>query len=177
MLPLLAVLLFVFLAVAAVAVDLSALERRGQTLQNTADAASLAAVATWQETGDPLLTRGTVDDLVRQNGLTGDDIEVDVFTSDSEVRVVIRDTEPDVFLGSIIPGSGGTLLRDASARLQSCNDTCNTVVELPAPFPPTSALRRVAACRATNRRAAPARAGTSSAAAWPRRPLRHRGRG
>ena len=63
-LALLAIVLFVVLVVAALAVDLSALERRGQTLQNTADAAALAGVVTWQETDDVGLARATVEDLV-----------------------------------------------------------------------------------------------------------------
>lgn len=143
-LALLAILLFIILLVAAMAVDLSALERRGQTLQNTADAAALAGVATWVETGDSAATLATVDDMLRQNGVGGDDILVQVVTSAGEVEVIITDDDPEVFLGSIIQLAGetfgGELVRAASARLEDCKIGCNTVVPLPEPFPPTPVI-------------------------------------
>ena len=141
-LPLVGVFLFIFLVVTALAVDLSAMERRGQTLQNTADAAALAGVAVWQETGDSLQTENRVRDLLRQNGLiVGDDLQVFVNPLNAdEVEVVIRDEDPDVFIGSIVEGFGGAVERTASARLIDCEDDCNVVVDLPTPFPPTSVI-------------------------------------
>ncbi len=141
-LPLFAIFLFVFLVVAALAVDLSAMERRGQTLQNTADAAALAGVAVWQETGDSLATQQRISDMLRQNGLVvGDDLQVVVNPIDAdEIEVIIRDTDPDVFLGGIVEGFGGVVERGASARLIDCEDDCNIIVDLPTPFPPTSVI-------------------------------------
>ena len=141
-LPLVAFFLFIFLVVAALAVDLSAMERRGQTLQNTADAAALAGVAVWQETGDSLATQNRINDMLRQNGLLVDD-ELEVFVNPinaEEVEVVIRDSDPDIFLGGIVEGFGGALERSASARLIDCEDDCNVVIDLPTPFPPTSVV-------------------------------------
>lgn len=135
-LALLAIFTFIFLTVAALAVDLSALERRGQTLQNTADAAALAGVATWIDTADYARTLATVNDMLAQNGVAGDDILVEVVPSAGEVQVIITDDKPDVFLGSVV-GFGGEISRSASARLEDCQIGCNTIVPLPEPFPPT----------------------------------------
>lgn len=139
-LALMAVFLLIFLISAAIAVDLSALDRRGQTLQNTADAAALAGVATWQESGgDIALTEARVSDMLRQNGVTGTDVFVQVVPNGpSEIQVAITDTDPDVFLGRVGPlNLAGDLVRDASARLEDCDASCETEVELTAPFPDT----------------------------------------
>jgi len=127
-LTLVAVVLFVVLTVAALAVDLSALERRGQTLQNTADAAALAGVAVWQESADPALTQARVTDLLAQNGVTGDDIEVEINPLGAdELEVVLTDNDPDVFLGGLVNGLRGDLERAATARLENCDNSCNVV--------------------------------------------------
>lgn len=138
-LTLLALVLFVLIAVSAVAVDLSALERRGQTLQNTADAAALAAVATWGDTASLAQTEAKVLDMMAQNGLDDPDVDVQVTADGNVVQVAITDNDPDVFLGGLI-SDGGPLERTASASFDICDESCNTVIELPAPFIPTSVV-------------------------------------
>jgi hypothetical protein len=141
-LPLLAGCLLVLLFIAAIAVDVSALRRRGQTLQNTADAAALAGVAVWAETSDQAATSAVVADIVRQNGVGIDDgvtITV-VFPNPNEVIVDLIDPDPDIFIGGFIPGVQGDVARDASARLNFCENGCDKVVKIPRPFQPVNAL-------------------------------------
>jgi len=130
---LVAVMLFAILAIGAVAVDISALQRRGQTLQNTADAAALAGVATWVETGDQDDTRTTVLETISQNGIESDvDISVE-FASDSTLEIVLTDPSQDQLLGGII-GLGGAMERAATAELRTCDSGCATVHAIPAPI-------------------------------------------
>lgn len=135
-----AIFLTVLVMVAALALDLSALERRAQTLQNTADAASLAGVATWERTGSMAQAELTALDIIRQNGLVESDVTASVtFPTDNRIQVTLVDAEPDVFLGSFM-GMGGALERGAQAKLVRCDPGCNRSVELPAPFQPTSVV-------------------------------------
>ena len=140
-LPLLGGLLMVILLAGALAVDLSAIERRGQTLQNTADAAALAGVATWVESNDAVATRSIIEDVVEQNGLDlGADIDLQIdYISATRVEVELVDTEPDVFLAGVI-GQGSDVERAAAAELERCDTSCNRTIEMPEPLQPTEAL-------------------------------------
>lgn len=136
-LALVAVTLFIVLVSGALAVDISALDRQGQSLQNTADAAALAGVAEWVDSGDPVATRTVIEDLIRQNGFAlGDEIEVEIdFLDGAALEVDLVDTEPDVFLGGVV-GFGSEIGRDASARYEQCEIGCRQELELPPPFQP-----------------------------------------
>lgn len=129
-----AILILILLVCGTLAVDVSALERRGQTLQNTADAAALAATATWVRTGDPTLATAVARDLITQNGLDQPDISFGVnFPDPWTVEVDLADSSPDVFLGGIV-GMDETLTRDAQAELLLCDRDCGIDVELSPPF-------------------------------------------
>lgn len=134
-----AVLVFVALTIviilvsAGLAVDLSSLERRGQTLQNTADAAVLAGVDAWANGGDQATARARVDELVMQNGLAEAGITVDVtFQSASEMTVTVTDSAPEVFLGDFV-GLGDSVVRDATAQLTVCQPGCERTLDVPPP--------------------------------------------
>lgn len=130
--------LVVVLASGAVAVDLTALDRRGQTLQNTADAAALAGVAVWAETGDAGATQLMVNDLVNQNGLAGA-VAVNIqFPNDTDIVVDLVDADPGVLLSGVA-GFADSIARDATARLEECDAPCGDIIEIPPPFVPISA--------------------------------------
>lgn len=131
---LVAATMVIMLVGGAIAVDVSALDRQGQVLQNTADAAALAGVAVWVDTGDQQAVRNIVNDLAAQNGLQGDEYQVDVtFPNSLEIEVDIVDSEPDVFLGAVV-GFGSEIGRDSTARLEVCDEGCNRIIEVPPPF-------------------------------------------
>lgn len=135
-LVLVGVMLTVLMVVGALAVDLSALQRRGQSLQNTADAAALAGVAEWSEDGDAAAAEAKIRDLIQQNGIAlTDDVELQIaFPSATEVSVELTDSDPDVFLSGLL-GARGAIGRDATASIEQCNFLCNRTVLLPEPLP------------------------------------------
>jgi len=141
-LMLLAILMFVIMVSGALAVDISALERRGQTLQNIADAAALGASTTWVSTGDQMAATEVMMELFDQNGLdiASSDVSAQIsFPSDNEVEVTLIDSSPDVYLAGIL-GFGSSLERDASAELVACDSDCGIDVELGRPFSSLTAL-------------------------------------
>lgn len=135
MLALVAATLVLVLVAGALAVDISALDRQGQSLQNTADAAALAAVAAYTESGDQVAALGIIEDLIAQNGVEiGTDVMLEVdFPTDQSVSVRLINSEPDAFLGSVI-GFNGQLERDATAQLEQCDEGCTRVLEIPPPL-------------------------------------------
>lgn len=134
-LALVAATLVLVLVSGAVAVDISALDRQGQALQNTADAAALAGVAEWVDSGDQAAATAVVEDLITQNGIViGDEVALDIsFPNSLEIQVDLVDQEPEVFLGGMV-GFGDELGRDATARLEVCDEGCNRIIEVPPPF-------------------------------------------
>lgn len=136
-----ALLLLVVMGSAAVGVDLTARQRRGQDLQNVADAASLAAVTAWVDaspTPPPVsvrqqLARQRVNDVISMSGLNDVNAPTVSFPNGNEVRVEIVDDSPAVFFGSFVPTSG-TISRNASAKLDTCGKNCKKIVEIPPPF-------------------------------------------
>lgn len=143
-LALVAATLLLVLISGAIAVDLSALDRQGQTLQNTVDAAALAGVAEWTENGDRWATTELVEDLIAQNGIVlADGVSLDIeFPSPLELSIELSDTEPDVFLSGVI-GMDGTLRRGAIARLETCDEGCDREIEVPEPFSTIALVRMV----------------------------------
>lgn len=141
MLPLFALVLILLIVSAAIAVDLSALARRGQTLQNTADAAALAGVATWVETGDSVLATGRINDVINQNGVAlGDDVAASIsFPDANRVLVELVDDEPDVLMSAVV-GIGQELTRNATAYHQVCGEDCERIIPS---SPPLGALLAV----------------------------------
>lgn len=137
MLALVAATIVVLLISGAVAVDISSMERQGQSLQNTADAAALAGVAAWVETGDEAAATEVVNDLIRQNGIeVTDGVRLDIqFPNSTTIEVDLVDGEPDRFLAGMA-GLGGDLARDATAQLETCDDGCNRIIPVPEPFTP-----------------------------------------
>lgn len=135
MLALVAATLVLVMVSGALAVDITQLDRQGQTLQNTADAAALAGVATWVDTGDQAAATAVVEDLIQQNGIeVGDEVSLDIsFPSNLEIEVELTDNEPDVFLGGVV-GMGDDLGRDATAQLEVCDEGCNRIIPVPEPF-------------------------------------------
>lgn len=73
----------IILGLGGLAVDLSLVALRGQSLQNAADAASLAAVRTWTDTGDQDLARQAAIDLVAANGESRNTVDLAVSFSGS----------------------------------------------------------------------------------------------
>lgn len=134
-LALVAVAVIIVLTAGAVAVDVSAMDRQGQALQNTADAAALAGVDIWVESGDQVAALGAIEDLIEQNGIDiGSEYSLDVqFVSETELTVNITDNNPEAFLRGFV-GAGDELERDASAELEQCEEGCTQVIEIPPPL-------------------------------------------
>jgi len=141
---LMAAFLTVFLFGAALAVDLAATAARGQTLQNTADAASLAGVVEYQEQ----LTNGASDadaraaaevvirDIMTQNDIDPADPDITWnadFVAGGVVTVSIHDDDPDSFLAGVV-GVDPEVERAATAEFIACNTLCNVSVDIPKPF-------------------------------------------
>lgn len=125
-------MLFAFMVVAlmiaaAIAVDLSALERRGQDLQNAADAAALAAVTEWVDSGDAAAATAAANEIIALNGASpaADPLLVTVtFPSDIEATVALTDNNPEVFFAGFTGAFDGQLNRDATATHDICADSC-----------------------------------------------------
>jgi len=140
---LLLLFLAVFLGVAALAVDLSALAARGQTLQNTADASALAAVVEYEQ---QLVTGASQDDaraaaivvandVVLLNGVDSSDtdiaVDIEFPAGGGRVTVTIADTDPSSYLG--MPGVDTRVDRRATAEFLGC-EVCSVQVLIPRPF-------------------------------------------
>ncbi len=131
---LVALTMVIVVSAGALAVDLSAMSRRGQTLQNAADAAALAGVRTWVETGDAAQAEAAVADILAQNAVGGAGTTAQVtFPSTNEVDVTITDGEPQNFLAGFAGGAAG-VARGARAQFEMCDADCTYEVEIPPPF-------------------------------------------
>ena len=117
--------LVLILTSGAIAIDLTAIERQGQTLQNSADAAALAGASVWSQTQDPAAATQVVADVITQNGISiGPEIQLDVsFPAYNEVSVDLIDNDPQILLAGAI-GIGETITRSATARHLLCDDGC-----------------------------------------------------
>lgn len=138
LLPLVAITLTVIMSVGTLAVDLTALEKQGQTLQNAADAAAIAGVAEWASNGNQVNAIGIVHEIIAQNGVTiGAEVSLNVeFPSTTELRVVLTDNKPDAFLGGVVRDlvAGDGMVRDAVAALNQCGDSCAANIAIPPRF-------------------------------------------
>jgi hypothetical protein len=130
--------LVLILTSGAIAVDLSALERQGQTLQNSADAAALAGASVWSQTQDPAAATQVVADVIAQNGIAiGPAMQLDVsFPTYNEVSVELIDSDPEVLLAGAV-GLGDTITRGATARHLLCEEGCFRSLDV---SPPVGAL-------------------------------------
>lgn len=117
--------LVLILTSGAIAVDLTALERQGQTLQNSADAAALAGASVWSQTQDAAAATQVVADVITQNGISiGPAIQLDVsFPAYNEVSVELIDNDPQILLAGAV-GIGERITRAATARHLLCDDGC-----------------------------------------------------
>lgn len=139
-LAVIALTLVLVLASGAIAVDLSALDRQGQSLQSGADAAALAGATTWAQTQDAALATQVVADVIAQNGINvGSDILLDVgFPSNNEVEVQLTDNTPEVMLAGVI-GVGDDLVRAAVGKHLLCEAGCFRSLDVAPPLGPISA--------------------------------------
>ncbi len=119
----------------AIAVDLSALDREGQTLQNSADAAALAGASVWSQTQDSAAATQIVADVIAQNGIVlGPDVQLDVgFPAFNEVTVDLIDTDPPNLLAGVI-GIGDSIARSATARHLLCEEGCVRTLDINPPI-------------------------------------------
>jgi len=128
----------------AIAVDLSALSTRGQSLQNAADSAALAGVQAYRASigdatdateADKDAARAAVTNLLRQNGITLD--AVVLFpdeTNHTEVQVILRDPDAGFLLSGFTGGKTGSVERGAVATFEACDSQCVKEVDIPPPF-------------------------------------------
>ena len=99
---LVALTLVIVMISGALAVDLSATSRRGQTLQNAADAAALAGVRVWVETGNATDAEAAVADILNQNGVAGGGTSALItFPTPNELDVTITDADAHPAAASI----------------------------------------------------------------------------
>lgn len=129
-----AIMVVILMAAAAIAVDLSAMEHRGQELQNTADAAALAAVAEWVDSGDSVAAITAARQVAVLDGTSTPEnpalVSVE-FPSEVEATVTVIDREAELYFSSLIGSDGATVTRQASASL----GTCSTCEPQPVPLP------------------------------------------
>lgn len=136
------IMLVVLVLAAAIAVDLTVHGRRGEDLQNATDAATLAGAAAWVRTGDPELAIDAADELLLQNGVNPQDDDIEVyytFPTVSQMRVEVYDTTNPPLFGSIT-SSDSVIVRDSTAELDICANSCVTELEVPPPFTDIQAL-------------------------------------
>lgn len=140
---LVAITVLIVLMAGAIAVDLSAMASRGQSLQNAADSAALAGVQAYRESmgerteandADKAAAIAAINALLAQNGITGVTpiVEFPDSANDTEVRVTLSDSAGTLLGG--ISGSDGNVNRQATARFERCEDGCIKEVEIPPPF-------------------------------------------
>ena len=128
----------------AIAVDLSALSTRGQSLQNAADSAALAGVQAYRASmgerteandEDKAVAIAAVNALLAQNGI---DLTPEINFPDPEndtlVQVVLNDPDAGFLLSGFTGGKAGTVERAATARFEACETTCSREVDIPPPF-------------------------------------------
>lgn len=116
----------------ALAVDLSAKERRAQQLQDTADAASMSAAKVWATTGDQTQARTEAERVAKLNNLP-DSVKTDLgsklhisYPDSASAKVVISDDSSGVFFGKIV-GYDPSVARSATGRYSVCEgDDCDT---------------------------------------------------
>jgi len=138
--------LAIFLGVAALAVDLASIATRGQTLQNTADAAALAGVVEYEEqlvngaseADARAAAADVVDEVMAQNGIDSTSSSINVLVEfpagGGQVTVTIEDEDPPSYLGgTVIPGFDASVDRVATAEFLGC-EACAITVEIPKPF-------------------------------------------
>lgn len=130
-----ALTLLVVVGSGAMAVDLSSLDRQGQTLQTSVDAAALAGATVWSETQDTSAATSVVANMLQQNGVQlSADVTLNVeFPAPGHIDVTVTDDSPDVLLSGMI-GLGGSLVRGASAEHRLCDDGCFRVVDVNPPL-------------------------------------------
>lgn len=131
-----AIVLVVLMIASSIAIDLSSLARRGQELQNLADAAALSAVTRLVETGDAGAAQQAGNDALAMSGVTGSD-ELDLsfsFADGIEARATVTDDSPANFFSIFLP-AGNDVVRTATAVLDTCANTCaEQGVEIGTPF-------------------------------------------
>lgn len=131
-----ALVLVIIMVASAIAVDLSALSRRGQELQNIADAAALSAVTRLVESGDEAAAAQAGRDALAMSGVTdGADLQLSfAFQDGIEAQVTVEDDTPDNFF-SAFAANRSTVVRTATAVLDVCAQTCEEQgIQIDAPF-------------------------------------------
>jgi len=128
--------LVILLAAGGLALDSTAISAQGQSLQSAADSAALAGVTEWAVSGDEAATNAVVAELMRQNGFaSADGFSWNTeFVSPSEVRVLLTDDDPDVFLREAIGLGDIAISRFANANFTPCVPTCGSTVDVPEPL-------------------------------------------
>lgn len=129
------IMMLLILTSGAIAVDLSALDRQGQTLQNSADAAALAGASVWAQTQDSAAATQIVADVISQNGIViGPDVQLDVgFPAFNEVTVDLIDSDPPNLLAGVI-GIGDSVARSATAQHLLCDEGCVRTLDVNPPI-------------------------------------------
>lgn len=146
---LVAITALIVMVAGAIAVDLSAVATRGQSLQNAADSAALAGVQAYRQSMgdrtdatavDEAAAIAAVQNLLAQNGIT--DITPGITfpdaANDTEVSVTLFDDDAGFLLAGFTGGAAGTVERTATARFERCEDGCLKEVEIPPPFQPVN---------------------------------------
>lgn len=124
--------LVALIGASAVAVDIAARTSTAQDLQNAADAASLAGVVVWVDTGDESATRAAVAELAAQNGVDGPGITTAVdFVDATTIRVNLTEGATASMLSV---GILGDLTRSATAEFEECTGACGATIPIPEPF-------------------------------------------
>lgn len=142
---LVAITALIVMVAGAIAVDLSAVATRGQSLQNAADSAALAGVQAYRASmgerteatpADEAAAIEAVNDLLAQNGITDitPGIEFPDEDNDTEVKVTLHDDDAGFLLSGFTGGAAGTVERTATARFEACEASCIREVAIPPPF-------------------------------------------
>lgn len=147
-----AMVLLILLLAGALAVDLSVVATRGQSLQNAADSAALAGVQALREsiedttgTGDvneaQAAAATAVSEILAQNGISPTDqatsfqLEFPDPLNNTAVKVTVVDQEPGTLLTGVT-GVTSDVERSAVAEFESCSSECFVSVPIPPPFAP-----------------------------------------
>ncbi len=141
---LVAITVLIVMAAGAIAVDLSAVATRGQSLQNAADSAALAGVQAYRDSmgertdanaTDEAAALAAINALLEQNGIAlTPAISFPDPTNDTEVRVTLFDGDAGFLLSGFTGGAAGTVERSATAQFERCEDGCLKEVAIPPPF-------------------------------------------
>jgi len=137
----------------AIAVDLSIVSTRGQSLQNAADSAALAGVQAMRASlddagaGDQAAAQAAAEaavaELLAQNGIdvsdgTSFDVEFTDSENNTEVKVTLTDGDPGTMLTGVT-GVTSEVERTATAKFEACQAACTVNVVIPSPFRDVSA--------------------------------------